>query len=436
MRRLFTRFSIVVALLAVINLGGWVWLRHELLGRGRPRMRVRAALPQRNVDGTDRFTLLFDTSVARHDQIDQPVDRSPFDIMPRPAGRWVWAAPDRLDYLLDRPLAAGRVFTIRPTAQLETQTGHSLVGQAEFRFQTRRLDLVTCRLRAADPSHATFELAFNQAVVPGELLRQLTVADARSTEKLNTVLDDPPVHVFVMGRNAWRAAGDWPLPGTQWTNYYLHSGGRANGSAGDGVLSRDRPGDEPPDRYVYDPADPTPGARFENGHIDGPRDVRESAARADVLVYTTPPLDQEVEVVGPITARLFAATSARDTDWMVRLVDVHPDGYAAFLCEGVMRARHRDPRRDGAFDADRLSVIEPETVYPYMIEFWRTTGNLFAKGHRIRVEISSSYFPYYLPNLNTGADNVGLETKPVVARQTIRHDRDHPSHVLLPVIPR
>ena len=129
-----------------------------------------------------------------------------------------------------------------------------------------------------------------------------------------------------------------------------------------------------------------------------------------MLVYTTPPLDEEVEVTGPITAKLYAATSARDTDWMVRLVDVQPDGYSAMLCEGLMRARHRDPERDGAFNPDKLSVIEPNRVYEYTIEFWRATANVFAKGHRIRVEISSSYFPYYLRNLNTGADNIGLET--------------------------
>lgn len=251
----------------------------------------------------------------------------------------------------------------------------------------------------------------------------------------NGVLGDPPVHLFVMGRNQWRAAAEWPLPETRWTKYYLHSGGKANGSAGDGLLSTAPPGDEPCDRYTYDPAHPTPSAAFANGHIDGPRDVRTSAARADVLVYTTPVLKEEVEVVGPITAKLYAATSARDTDWMVRLVDVHPDGYAAFLCEGVMRARHRDGP-DGKFNPERLSTIEPGKVYPYTIDFWRATGNAFAAGHRIRVEISSSYFPYYLRNLNTGADNTGLETQSVVAQQAVHHDRQAPSHVILPVVPR
>lgn len=252
----------------------------------------------------------------------------------------------------------------------------------------------------------------------------------------NGVLSDPPVHVFVMGRNEWRAAVDWPLPETRWTKFYLHSGGKANSARGDGTLSTDLPADESADHYSYDPADPTPSPAFANGHIDGPRDVQTSAARADVLVYTTAPLKEEVEVVGPITARLFAATSARDTDWMVRLIDVDPQGAAALLCDGVMRARHRDPSRDGAFNPERLSQLEPGVVYPYTIEFWRATGNVFAPGHRIRVEVSSSYFPYYLRNLNTGADNIGLETTSVIAEQTIHHDRERASHLILPVIPR
>lgn len=252
----------------------------------------------------------------------------------------------------------------------------------------------------------------------------------------NGVLNDPPVHVFVMGRNEWKAVAVWPLPTTRWTKFFLRSAGKANSSSGDGTLSIEAPADEPPDHFTYDPADPTPSPAFANGHIDGPRDVQSSAARADVLVYSTPPLKDEVELVGPITAKLFAASSARDTDWMVRLIDVHPDGKAAFLCDGVMRARHRDPSREGAFNADRLSTIEPNVVYPYTIEFWRATGNVFAKGHRIRIEVSSSYFPYYLRNLNTGADNIGLETDSVVARQTIYHNRERASYVVLPVIPR
>lgn len=251
----------------------------------------------------------------------------------------------------------------------------------------------------------------------------------------NGVLEDPPIYLFVMGRNEWRTATDWPIPGTQFTKYFLHSGGKANSSSGDGMLRLDAPGEESPDHYTYDPDDPTPSAGFTNGHIDGPRDIATSAARQDVLVYTTAELTGDVEIIGPITARLYAATSTRDTDWMLRLSDVHPDGRALFLAEGVMRARHRDPERQGAFNAERLSTIEPDQPYDYTIDFWRPTGNRFSRGHRIRIEISSSYYPYYLRNLNTGDDNLGLTTKSVIARQTIYHDRERPSHVVLPVIP-
>jgi putative CocE/NonD family hydrolase len=261
--------------------------------------------------------------------------------------------------------------------------------------------------------------------------------DAHLKQVENGMAGDPPVHVFVMGRNAWRAAADWPLPETRFTKFYFHSGGGANSVKGDGTLGTAAPAaDEPPDKYAYDPADPTPDAQFANGHIDGPRDISRGAAeRKDVLVYTTAPLEEDLEAVGPLTAELYAATDARDTDWMVRLADVAPDGVARFLCDGVIRARCRDEERGGAFNAERLSVIEPGRPYKYTIEFWRGTGNLFRKGHRIRIEVSSSYFPYYARNLNTGADNVGLETTHVVANQTVFHDRDRPSHVVLPVIP-
>lgn len=251
----------------------------------------------------------------------------------------------------------------------------------------------------------------------------------------NGVLNDPPIHLFVMGRNQWRTATDWPLPETQFTKYYLHSGGHANSSAGDGTLSPLPPGDEQPDQYTYDPDDPTPSAGFTNGHIDGPRDISASAARQDVLVYTTAELTEDIELIGPITAKLFAATSAQDTDWMVRLADVQPDGRSLFLGEGLMRARHRDPQHGGAFNPERLSTIIPDQAYEYTVEFWRPTGNLFRRGHRIRIEISSSYYPYYLRNLNTGDDNIALAVQPVVARQTMFHDARQPSQIVFPVIP-
>lgn len=250
----------------------------------------------------------------------------------------------------------------------------------------------------------------------------------------NGVMDDPPVWVFVMGVNRWYAEKDWPLPQTRWTQYYLSSGGKANSLKGDGTLGPQAGGGAEFDAYVYDPSKPS-RAPFTGGHIDGAVDARVPAIGDDVLVYDTAPLAEAVEITGPVRAKLYAATSARDTDWMVRLIDVRPDGYAALLCDGVMRARYRDPDREGAFQPKRLSTIEPDKVYEYSIEFWRATGNVFANGHRIRVEVSSSYFPYYLPNLNTGADNNGFATQPVVARQRIYHSARYPSHVVLPVIP-
>lgn len=252
----------------------------------------------------------------------------------------------------------------------------------------------------------------------------------------NGVTKDPQVHVFVMGANRWRAEKDWPLPQTKWVKYYLHSGGKANTLKGDGTLSTSVPGDEPADHYTYDPAKPTL-APFTGGHLeDGAADTRKPAAGEDVLIYTTPPLEEDVEIIGPIEAKLFAATSAKDTDWMMRLTDVHPDGYSAMLCDGVMRARHRDPEKGGAFNAEKLSTIEPGKVYEYTLGFWRGTGNVFKKGHRIRVEISSSYYPYYLRNLNTGADNINLETKTVIAKQSVHHDKERSSHIVLPLIPK
>lgn len=252
----------------------------------------------------------------------------------------------------------------------------------------------------------------------------------------NGVTEDGPVMVFIMGRNQWRVEKDWPLPQTKWTRYYLHSGGKANSLKGDGALSVEPPASEPPDSYTYDPARPTLCPfTVEVGHIDGPSDTRLGAIGDDVLVYTTPVLTEDTEVTGPVEAKLFASTSAKDTDWMMRLIDVFPNGYAALLCDGVFRARHRDPERGGAFNGARLSTIEPGRAYEYQIRFWRATGNLFKKGHQIRVEISSSYYPYYLRNLNTGADNIGLETKMVVANQRVFHDANRPSSIVLPLIP-
>ncbi|WP_066698646.1 CocE/NonD family hydrolase [Sphingobium amiense] len=254
----------------------------------------------------------------------------------------------------------------------------------------------------------------------------------------NGIDREPSVSVFVMGLNKWLSANDWPLPGTQWKKFYLTSGGSANTASGDGVLAKSPPRKGGSDSYIYDPAHPTLSP-YKGGNIeDGALDVREAEADKSVLAYTTPPLDRDTAVVGPIKFRFFASTSARDTDWIVHLVDVDPDGHAALLAEGVMRARNRDPEKGGAFNAARLSEIVPDQVYEYMIDFWRVTGSVFRKGHRIRIDVQSSYYPYYLRNLNNGADNIGLvnAADAVIATQTIHHGPRYPSYIVLPIIPK
>ena|GEM_PF-39472 len=243
----------------------------------------------------------------------------------------------------------------------------------------------------------------------------------------NGVDAEPPVRIFVMGANAWRDEADWPLPSTRWTKYYFHSGGRANSLAGDGSLSPVLPKKEPPDRYVYDPADPTPFiVPASSAQIGGPDDYRPVGERQDVLVYTTPPLQEAIELTGPLSAKLFASSSAPDTDWNVMLMDVFPDGYALRLNDGVVRASFRE-------SFENPTPIEPGKIYEYTIDCW-ATSIVVPKGHRLRVHVASAAFPKFDRNLNTG-HRLGLDAEMQVARQTVYHDAKHPSHIVLPVIP-
>jgi uncharacterized protein len=244
----------------------------------------------------------------------------------------------------------------------------------------------------------------------------------------NGVDEEPAVRIFVMGANIWRTEREWPLARTVYTKFYLHSRGRANGSSGDGCLDRTPPGAEPPDTYTYDPANPVPtvgGQSMMRGNT-GPRDRRELEAREDVLVYSTEPLPHDVEVTGPVSLIVYAASTAVDTDFTATLVDVHPDGRAINICEGIGRARFRE-----SVEVER--PIEPGRTYPYTISLWETS-NVFRRGHRIRVEISSSNFPRFNRNLNTG-EPLATGSRWLSATQTIAHRQEHPSHLLLPVIP-
>jgi putative CocE/NonD family hydrolase len=243
---------------------------------------------------------------------------------------------------------------------------------------------------------------------------------------------DPPVRLFVMGLNRWREEDDWPLARARETPWYLHSGGDAAHEGGE--LSPQPPGEEPHDSYVYDPADaaPTLGGptslpgRFLQTNA-GPQDQRDVEGRADVLTYTSDVLEQPFEVTGPLSVVLWAATSARDTDFVVKLCDVEPDGTSRILAEGILRARFRE-------GYDRPQLVTSGDVYEYRIDVV-ATSNVFLAGHRIRVVLTSSSFPRFDRNANTGrvlgADGPG---DLVTARQTIFHDAERPSHVVLPVV--
>jgi len=247
----------------------------------------------------------------------------------------------------------------------------------------------------------------------------------------NGVDTDAPVEIFVMGENRWRSEHEWPLARTHYTNYYIHSGGKANSVGGDGVLSVAAPKSEATDKFSYDPARPVPsmGGNLCCSNVPaGPWDQRSVERRDDVLVYTTTQMTEPTEITGPISMELFAATSAADTDWTAKLVDIHPDGFAQNIQSGIVRARYREGAGTPA------KMIEPGKIYRYTIDMW-ATSHVVLPGHRLRLEISSSDFPRFDRNLNT-AEPTGTATQMVVAKQTIYHDAKHPSHVVLPLIPR
>jgi len=246
----------------------------------------------------------------------------------------------------------------------------------------------------------------------------------------NGIPDEPPVKLFVMGKNEWRFENEWPLKRTKYVKYFLHSKGNANGVKGHGTLSGTLPSDEHPDTFIYDPADPVPtigGALVHDNVGVGPLDQRAIEGRSDVLVYSTPPLDDAVEITGPITLVLYASSSAKDTDFVARLVDVHPDGLSIPLTTGVIRARYRESLEDPSF-------LKNNEIYEFQINVG-ATSNVFQKGHRIRLHLTSSDFPKYDRNLNTG-EVIGMTTGMVKATQQVYHHTARPSHLILPMIPQ
>lgn len=239
----------------------------------------------------------------------------------------------------------------------------------------------------------------------------------------------PPVKYFLMGANVWKTAETWPPVGFAEQRWFLHSGGGANTTSGDGALSPLAPQVEPSDRYIYDPTNPTPtigGATLLHSlYRAGPLDQAPIERRADTLVYTSSALEQALEVTGPVTVTLHIASDAPDTDFVARLVDVYPDGRAIPLTDGITRMRYRNGAETPA------GPLNPGEVYTITIDLW-ATANVFLPGHRIRLDVTSGSFPRWERNLNTGQSNA-TTTDARPARQTVLHDSLYPSYILLPI---
>jgi putative CocE/NonD family hydrolase len=238
-----------------------------------------------------------------------------------------------------------------------------------------------------------------------------------------------PVEIFLMGINRWVHYADWPVPATRFTPFYLSSGGHANSARGDGRLDTAKSSGAALDHFTYDPENPVPSVGAHDccgiSLSAGPVDQRPVEARSDVLVYTSDFLKQPLAIAGPVRAKLQAATDGPDTDWMVKLVDVYPNGSTVNIAEGILRARFRK-------GLERMELLKPNESYEFEIDM-RGSANVFLPGHRIRVDITSSNFPQFDRNLNSGED-LGTGTRIRIARQTVFHTPERASHIVLPVI--
>jgi putative CocE/NonD family hydrolase len=248
----------------------------------------------------------------------------------------------------------------------------------------------------------------------------------------NGILDKMPrVRYYTMGINKWQTSDTWPPAGAQPLSFFLSSGGKANTLNGDGVLTEATPATDNPDKFEYDPMNPVPSLGGNvcctgNAITAGSFDQRKNEARPDILVYTTEPLREGIEVSGPIEVTLYVSSDAKDTDFTVKLIDVYPDGRAYNLDETIQRMRYRN-------GYDKPNVwMEAGKVYKVTLQPM-VTSNFFEAGHRIRIEISSSNFPRFDRNLNTGGKNYD-ESKGVVARNAVHHSRQYPSAITVTVV--
>ncbi len=280
------------------------------------------------------------------------------------------------------------------------------------------------------PSQSYGGVDFTPAAMVDQFQTELRFYDFYLKGVKNGLDKEDPVKLFYMGVNKWRTEKDWPIPGTEFRNLYLTGTSAANTSTGGGVLTFDKPAKAGKDTYLYDPMDPVPTTGGNNccgtPTQAGPRDQQPIEQRKDILVYTTEALQAPITIAGPVKMKLSAATDGPDTDWMIKLIDVYPNGTSMPISEGILRARFHE-------GLDKIKLLTPGQVYDFDIEL-TGTANVFQPGHRIRIDVTSSNFPQFDRNPNTG-EPLGNSAKVRVAQQTINHGGQRLSYVTLPVVP-
>jgi putative CocE/NonD family hydrolase len=316
--------------------------------------------------------------------------------------------------------------TLRNYARLKTEAGTDAAKRGQ------RLIVYVGGHAGGSASRKVGAVDFGEKLPIDEDEMTLRWYDAILRGQANGVEREKPVKIFVMGKNEWRDEDDWPLSRAKSTRYFLHAtGGGATGLAGNGTLSTAAPGEEKPDQYVYDPSDATPtiGGPLCCGPLPtgiGPQDQRPAETRADVLVFTTPAFALDTEVTGPVALDLYVSSSAVDTDFTGMLVDVWPNGFAQNLTSGILRMRYRNSQ-------EKPELANPGETYHVTVDLW-ATSNVFLAGHKLRLEVSSSNFPRFDRNLNTG-EIQARATRMIKATNVIYHDKAHPSALIVPVVP-
>jgi putative CocE/NonD family hydrolase len=341
-----------------------------------------------------------------------------------------WRVSDHYSEMNVLGLHAGGWHDLFLKGSIRNYTGlHEAAPTAELR-SGQRLIIGPWAHAPTSPEGKIGDVVFGKSAVIDMTRATLAWFDHTLKEINNEYSTSAPVRLFIMGNNVWRDEQEFPLARTRYTKYYLRSIKGANSVTGDGSLSLTPPATERTDKFDYDPQNPVPtiGGRLCCGQSlpPGPADQRPNESRPDVLVFSTSTLAEDIEVTGFISLELYAATSAVDTDFTALLVDVDQNGYARFLTDGIVRARYRE-------STTQASEVVPGKIYKYTIDLW-ATANVFKAGHRIRLYISSSNFPRFNRNLNTGEGILG-SSRLVTAHQTIYHDREYSSALILPIIP-